>query len=49
MKHDRVGIPMERVGLDLLGPFTESRNKNKYVLSIVINSPGGWSYFLLGT
>ena len=35
MKQDRVGVPMERVCLDLLGPFPESRNKNKYVLPIV--------------
>ena len=35
MKKDRVGVPMERVCLDLLRPFPESRNKNKYMLSIV--------------
>ena len=35
MKQDRVGVPMERVYLDLLGPFPERRNKNKYVLPIV--------------
>ena len=35
MKLNRVGVPMERVCLSLLGPSTESRNKNKYVLSIL--------------
>ena len=35
MKQDRVGVLLERVCLDLLGPFPESRNKNKYVLSKV--------------
>ena len=35
MSQSRVGVPMERVCLDLLGPFPESRNRNKYVLSIV--------------
>ena len=35
MSQNRVGVPMERVCLDLLGPFPESRNRNKYVLSIV--------------
>ncbi|MCG7879153.1 MAG: RNase H-like domain-containing protein [Candidatus Thiodiazotropha endolucinida] len=34
MKQSRVGTPLERVCLDLLGPFPESRNKNKYILSI---------------
>ena len=34
MKQSNVGAPLERVCLDLLGPFPESRNKNKYVLSI---------------
>lgn len=34
MKQSRVGVPLERVCLDLLGPFPESRSKNKYVLSI---------------
>ncbi|MEW8544524.1 MAG: integrase zinc binding domain-containing protein, partial [Candidatus Thiodiazotropha sp.] len=35
MKQNRVGVPMERVSLDLLGPFPESRkNHNKYILSI---------------
>ena len=35
MSQNRVGVPMERVCLDLLGPFPERRNRNKYVLSIV--------------
>ena len=35
MSQNRVGVPMERVCLDLLGPFPESRSGNKYVLSIV--------------
>ncbi|MCW4335043.1 MAG: RNase H-like domain-containing protein [Candidatus Thiodiazotropha endolucinida] len=34
MKQCQVGVPFERVCLDLLGPFPESKNKNKYVLSI---------------
>ena len=35
MSQNRVGVPMERVCFDLLGPFPESRSGNKYVLSIV--------------
>ena len=35
MSQNRVGVPKERVCHDLLGPFSESRNRNKYVLSIV--------------
>ena len=35
MSQNWVGVSMERVCLDLLGPFPESRNRNKYVLSIV--------------
>ena len=35
MSQNWVGVPMERVCLDLLEPFPESRNRNKYVLSIV--------------
>ena len=35
MKQSRVGVPVERVSLDLLEPFAESRkNSNKYILSI---------------
>ena len=35
MSQNRVEVPMERVCLHLLGPFPESRNRNKYVLSIM--------------
>ena len=35
MSQNRVGVPMESVCFDLLGPFPESRSGNKYVLSIV--------------
>ena len=35
MSQNWVGVPMECVCLDLLGPFPKSRSRNKYVLSIV--------------
>ena len=35
MSQNWVGVPIERVFLDLLEPFPESRNRNKYGLSIV--------------
>ena len=35
MSQNRLGVPMECVCLDLLGPFPKSRSRNKYVLSIV--------------
>ena len=44
MSQNRVGVPMERVCLDLLVPFHESRNRNKYVLSTVDQFTRWWNY-----
>ena len=35
MQNYRVGAPMERVHIDLLGPFNESEEGNKYIVVIV--------------
>ena len=35
MKQNCVGLPLERVGIDIMGPITTSESENKYVLVIV--------------
>ena len=41
MGHYDVGFPMEEISIDLMGPYPESENGNKYVL-VVVDSFSKW-------
>lgn len=42
LKTYNVGAPLERVGIDIVGPFPRSNQKNKYILTIIDYFLSGW-------